>query len=52
MSTGLFEFYISTVKYKKIQSIERADKNYFIIITPKSASLADKASANLKINDQ
>lgn len=52
MSTGLFEFDISTAKYKKIQSIERADKNYFVIITPKTASLADKAIANLNTNDQ
>ena len=40
LSTGLFEFDISTGKYKKIQSIERADKNYFIIITPKSDYLS------------
>ena len=52
LSTGLFEFDISTGKYKKIQSIERADKNYFIIITPKSATLADKAIENLRSNDK
>ncbi|MGZ5484346.1 MAG: hypothetical protein ACXWFB_00350 [Nitrososphaeraceae archaeon] len=52
MSTGLFEFDISTGKYKKIQSIERADKNYFLIINPKSATLADKAIANLKDTNQ
>ncbi|MGI0051431.1 MAG: hypothetical protein ACRD8K_06805 [Nitrososphaeraceae archaeon] len=52
LSTGLFEFDISTGKYKKIQSIERADKNYFIIITPKSATLADKAIANLRSDDK
>ena len=32
MSTGLIEFDISTKKYRNVQSIERADKNYFIII--------------------
>ena len=52
LSTGLFEFDISTGKYKKIQSIERADKNYFIIITPKPATLADKAIENLRSNDK
>ena len=52
LPTGLFEFDISTGKYKKIQLIERADKNYFIIITPKSATLADKAIANLRSNDK
>ncbi|MGE0242941.1 MAG: hypothetical protein AB7P56_03340 [Nitrososphaeraceae archaeon] len=43
MPTGLFEFDISTKKYRNVQSIERADKNYFIIIKPKSATLVDKA---------
>ncbi|HET7642653.1 MAG TPA: hypothetical protein VFK40_04025, partial [Nitrososphaeraceae archaeon] len=43
MSTGLIEFDISTKKYRNVQSIERADKNYFIIIKPKIATLVDKA---------
>lgn len=47
MPPGLIEFDISTRKYKNVQTIERADKNYFIIIKPKSTTLADKAIANL-----
>jgi hypothetical protein len=47
MSTGLIEFDISSKKYKNVQSIERADKNYFIIIKPKSATLVDKAITTL-----
>jgi hypothetical protein len=35
-----------------VQSIERADKNYFIIIEPKSTTLADKAIANLIDNQK
>ena len=50
--TGLIEFDISTRKYKSVQSIERQDKNYFIIIEPKSTTLADKAIANLKNNQK
>lgn len=52
MPTGLIEFDISTRKYKSVQSIERQDKNYFIIIEPKSTTLADKAIANLKNNQK
>jgi hypothetical protein len=52
MPTGLIEFDISTRKYKTVQSIERADKNYFIIIEPKSTTLADKAIANLIDNQK
>jgi hypothetical protein len=52
MSTGLIEFDISTRKYKSVQSIERADKNYFIIIKPKSATLADKAIVDLMDNQK
>ncbi|HET7644128.1 MAG TPA: hypothetical protein VFK40_11510 [Nitrososphaeraceae archaeon] len=47
MSTGLIEFDISTKKYRNVQSIERADKNYFIIIKPKIATLVDKAITTL-----
>ena len=47
MSTGLIEFDKSTKKYRNVQSIERADKNYFIIIKPKIATLVDKAITTL-----
>ena len=43
MEPGLVEFDISTKKYKTVPSIERADKNYFIILKPKLATIADSA---------
>lgn len=45
---GMVEFDISTKKYKPVTMVERADKNYFIILTPKSASVADGAIAQLE----
>lgn len=44
---GLLEFDISTMKYRKVSAVERADKNYFIVTTPKVNTLADKAIENL-----
>jgi hypothetical protein len=44
----MVEFDISTKKYKPVTMVERADKNYFIILTPKSASVADGAIAQLE----
>jgi hypothetical protein len=43
MDPGMIEFDISTKKYKNVLSVERADKNYFVILTPKSATVADAA---------
>ncbi|HET6726762.1 MAG TPA: hypothetical protein VFH19_01915 [Nitrososphaeraceae archaeon] len=43
MEPGLIEFDISTKKYKTVTSIERADKNYFVILKPKIATIADSA---------
>jgi hypothetical protein len=40
---GMIEFDISTKKYKIVSAVERADKNYFIILTPKNATIADTA---------
>lgn len=40
---GLVEFDISTQKYKKVSAVERADRNYFIVISPKNNTLADQA---------
>lgn len=45
---GLIEFDISTQKYKKAAAVERADKNYFIITTPKRNTLADQAIKELE----
>ena len=45
---SLLEFDISTQKYKKATAVERADKNYFIIITPMRNTLADQAIKELE----
>lgn len=42
LEPGLFEFDLSTQKYRKVTSVERADKSYFIVITPKKNTLADE----------
>jgi hypothetical protein len=45
---GMVEFDISTKKYKTVAAVERADRNYFIILTPKSATVADDAITYLE----
>ncbi len=45
---GLMEFDLSTLKYRKVTAVERADKNYFIVTTPKRNTLADKAIEELE----
>jgi hypothetical protein len=45
---GLLEFDISTQKYKKVTSLERADKSYFVVTSPKQNTLADQAIAQLQ----
>lgn len=45
---SLLEFDISTQKYRKAAAVERADKNYFIIATPKRNTLADQAIKELE----
>jgi hypothetical protein len=44
---GLVEFDVSTKKFKPVNAVERADRNYFIVLTPNVATLADEAIANL-----
>ena len=41
IKAGMVEFDISTKKYKSVTAIERADKNYFIILIPKSTSISE-----------
>jgi hypothetical protein len=48
LEPGLIEFDVSTKKFKQVIAIERADKNYFIVLTPHIATLADAAIAELK----
>lgn len=48
MEPGMIEFDISTKKYKIVSAVERADKNYFIILRPKNATIADGAIQDLE----
>ncbi len=43
MDEGIIEFDISSRKYKKVTSIERADRNYFVILAPIKTTIADAA---------
>jgi hypothetical protein len=45
---GMVEFDIATKKYKSVPSVERADKNYFVVLTPKIATVADNAIESLE----
>jgi hypothetical protein len=48
LNPGMLEFDVSTKKYKTVNSVERADKNYFIILTPSRATIADDAIVELE----
>ena len=43
----ILEYDINTNSYKKVESIERADKIYFIVLTPKRNTIADVALEKL-----
>jgi hypothetical protein len=43
----ILEFDMNTQSYKKVNSIERADKTYFIVLTPKRNTIADVALEKL-----
>ena len=43
----IIEFDIHTNTYRKVNAIERADKTYFIVITPKRNTIADEAIKKL-----
>jgi hypothetical protein len=47
LEPGLVEFDVSTKKFKTVTAVERADRNYFIVLSPKIATLADDAIASL-----
>ena len=48
LEPGMIEFDVASKKYKVVNSMERADKNYFIILRPKTATVADDAIASLE----
>ena len=43
MDQGMYEFDISAKKHKLVNVMERADKNYFIVISPRRDTIADAA---------
>ncbi len=47
LEPGIYEFDVALNSYKKVGSIERADKVYFISLTPKRNTIADVAIENL-----
>ena len=47
LENGILEFDINTKSYKKVESIERADKTYFIVMSPKRNTIADAAIEKL-----
>ncbi len=47
LEPGIYEFDVASKSYKKVETIERADKVYFISITPKRNTIADVAMKNL-----
>ncbi len=47
LEPGIYEFDVASKSYKKVETIERADKVYFISITPKRNTIADVAIENL-----
>ncbi len=50
LEPGLYEFDLSTQVYRKVTNVERADKSYFIITTPKRNTLADEAINTIESN--
>lgn len=50
LDPGIYEFDLASRKHRLVESIERADKSYFIVMTPKRNTIADKALENLEQN--
>lgn len=47
LEPGIYEFDVASKSFKKVDSVERADKVYFISLTPKRNTIADSAIENL-----
>jgi hypothetical protein len=43
LENGILEFDVNTKTYKKVESIERSDKTYFVIMSPKRNTIVDAA---------
>ena len=47
LENGILEFDVNTKAYKKVETIERSDKTYFVIMSPKRNTIADAAIKKL-----
>lgn len=47
LEPGIYEFDVTSKSFKKVDGIERADKSYFVSLTPKRNTIADAAIENL-----
>lgn len=47
LEPGIYEFDVSAGTHTKVKSVERADKMYFVVLTPKRSTIADKALENI-----
>ena len=47
LENGILEFDVNTKAYKKVATIERSDKTYFVIMSPKRNTIADAAIKKL-----
>ena len=47
LESGIYEFDVASKSFKKVDAIERADKVYFVSITPKRNTIADTAIESL-----
>lgn len=47
LEPGIYEFDVASKSFKKVESIERADKVYFICLTPIRNTIADIAIESL-----
>lgn len=47
LDQGIYEFDISSKEFKKVEALERADKTYFVSLTPKRNTIADVALEKL-----
>lgn len=47
LENGIYEFDVSTKSYRIVEGIERADRVYFVVLTPTRNTIADKALKNI-----
>ena len=52
LESGIYEFDVPSKSYKKVDNIERADKVYFVSLTPKRNTIADTMPSMTTIENQ